>query len=187
MILGNRSIGRYELSKYLGLSLAKTRSLLNTLVDNSLAFTKGKSSGKTGTILSKNGIQLYNSLNNIFNLNLNPQFLLAYTDLILTGTQPVVLSFKTSVKDISGLYERDLAVRNGALGAISLVKRKGNWVFPDGFDFENAIIQKISFNIEFNCCIIVFGESIAASSNGAIHIAEYHLYDSVIQVVKKFL
>jgi hypothetical protein len=187
MILGNRAIGRYELSKYLNLSEAKTRALLNILIDRELAYTRGKSSGKAGTSLSDLGIKLFRSLNKIFGLHFDPKFLSAYTDLIPVGTHPVILSFKTEINSVTGLYERDLAVRNGAFGAITIVKNKENWQFPDGFDFENSILNKTILSDEFNCCVIVFADTMGNSSNGAIHIVEYHLYDSIFQVIKKFL
>ena len=71
LVLGQRSIGRYELSKFLNLSIAKTRSVLQSLIHNKLAYTMGKSSGKTGTSLTETGLQLYNTLNKLFMINIS--------------------------------------------------------------------------------------------------------------------
>ncbi|MCE7737285.1 MAG: hypothetical protein GPJ54_20520 [Candidatus Heimdallarchaeota archaeon] len=187
IILGQRSIGRYELSKLLNLSIAKTRAILNSLVKHKLAYTKGKSSGKTGTILSKTGQRFYNSLNELFRIQFNPHFISAYTNLVPVGSNPVILLFQSSLESINGLYERDTAVRYGATGAITLIKKDQNWEFPDGFNFENSQLNSLNVPESFNCCVIVYGESLGYSANGAMHIAEYHLYDDIIPIIEPFL
>lgn len=185
IILGQRSIGRYELSKFLNLSIAKTRSTLQSLVYNDLAYTMGKSSGKTGTSITDTGHQLCNSLNKLFKINFDPHFISAYTDLVPIGSNPVILLFESKSDSINGIYERDTAVRCGADGAITLIKKNGNWQFPDGFNFEDAKLSSLSIPELFNCCIIIFGKSIGNSSNGAIQIAEYHLYSDIIAIFEK--
>lgn len=187
IILGQRSIGRYELAKFLNLSIAKTRAILNLLVRNKLAYTKGKSSGKTGTILSNSGQQVCNSLNKLLKIKFNPHFISAYTNLVPIGSNPVILLFHSSLDSINGLYERDTAVRYGATGAITLIKNNRNWEFPDGFDFDNTKLNSLNVPKTFNCCVIVYGESIGYSANGAMHIAEYHLFDRIIPIIEAFL
>lgn len=187
IILGQRHIGRYELSKFLNLSIAKTRTILNLLVHHKLAYTKGKSSGKTGTILSNTGQRVYNSLNELFSIKFNPHFISAYTNLIPVGSNPVLLLFQSSLDSINGIYERDTAVRHGATGAITLIKKGDNWGFPDGFDFENSKLKNLNVPEEFNCCVIVYGDSIGYSANGAMYIAEYHLLDTIIPIIQPFL
>ncbi len=186
LILGIKPIGRYELSKYINQTLAKTRSLLNILVKNSIAHTEGQSSGKRGTSLTKSGHSLYNMLIKHVQIFVNPDLGALINDLIPRNSQYTILFFNSDTPKVTGLFERDLAVRNGAKGAISLIKNNDIWQFPDGFKISNEFSENFEVSYLFNSCIIVFSDEIGDASVGAIAIADYHLYEEIIKILSNY-
>ncbi|OLS28429.1 MAG: hypothetical protein HeimC2_06480 [Candidatus Heimdallarchaeota archaeon LC_2] len=186
MILGIKSIGRYELSKYLNQSIAKTRSLLNLLVNQNIATTSGKSSGKKGTSLTESGNKLYRDLSKHFQLYINPDLGVLINDLIPEDRSYSILFFNSDITKVTGLYERDLAVRNGAEGSVTLIKINNSWQFPDGFDISNSLSETFEVSKLFNSCIIVFSREISDSCVGAIAVAEYHLYEEIINILSDY-
>lgn len=186
LILGIKPIGRYELSKYVNQTLAKTRSLLNILVKNNIAYTEGQSSGTRGTSLTKSGHRLYNTFSKYVQLYLNPDLGELITDLIPQNSQYTMLFFNSDTAKVSGLFERDLAVRNGANGAISLIRNNDIWQFPDGFQLSNQFSENFEASNLFNSCILVFSTEIAYACAGAIAIADYHLYEEIIKLLSDY-
>ncbi len=155
-----KSIGRYVLSEYLMLSEASTRSVLERLNDAGITHSPGQSSGRRGNWLSTFGIELAEKIKQHVEL-----VEVMIEDIFATEMQGILI--RGSAKRIrDGIKQRDDAIRAGASGAITLVHKDGNWIFPNTHD--PVPVQGIENPQEDDVLIVAFQEDKTSSLVGAI-------------------
>ncbi len=185
-LLDKSSSGRYKLSDHLGITLAKTRVLLNLLVDNSLGKTSGQSSGRSGTRLTKQGREISNKLKDKIELYFDQENYKISQNLIEDGKKVVLVLLNHKIKS-NGIFERDLAVRSAADGAITLRKDENAlWIFPDDKKTNADFSIKNDLGMNYSTAVLVFADKIGFACQGAASIACYHLEDDFIQIFSKY-
>lgn len=190
LLLEKSTHGRYKLAKYLDISLAKTRGLLNLLIEKSLAKTSGQSSGRKGTRLTRDGKLVAKNLSKFMFLDIDQNLLKIPVDIISNDLLKILVLLNIKDLETTGVYERDIAVRAGAIGSITLIKNQNNaWIFPDDRSTSITELSKRDETLlnKYNTAIIVFGDHLGSIYKGATEIAHYHLGDSFITTLSPFL
>ncbi|MCY3410530.1 MAG: hypothetical protein INQ03_02730 [Candidatus Heimdallarchaeota archaeon] len=171
LAIKHSSAGRYTLARRTGLTEARIRVVTDFLRDQKLIYVR---SGRAGMILEPVGEKfvkkirtkiLANFDNDLFDL---PNSIYDHKEL---GPNYCSIALSADDIDTSGIRVRDIAIREGAKAAITLVK-KMNWHIPP----EEIPVVKINFKQslppQFNMIITVFGDnSFHACLKGAL----YHL------------
>ncbi|MHA2250270.1 MAG: DUF4443 domain-containing protein [Candidatus Kariarchaeaceae archaeon] len=185
LFLDKSSYGRYTLAKHLDISLAKTRSILNLFVEKGLAKTSGQSSGRAGTRLSKGGRALAMKLREYMAIDLGQESYTISNKILPDAKHLVLILLKTKKVRSTGIYERDLAVRSGAKGAVTLIRKQDEWIFPD--DKQHIVaefqVSKHLGNHQYNTAILVFAEKIGFACEGAATVAYHHLEDEIHEIL----
>ena len=182
LLLRDKSLGRYKLSKLMGLSKARIRSLIQYY--NKIDYTYS-SKGRGGTQLTKKGNMVMNDLNNLCALDLNCDWL-KFDEQILGDNMKYAIGFYfTKLSDTNGLDERDLAVREGAKGALTLKKIGEQIMFANDKKITELIkIIEEKKLINYNMIYIAFGENIESVLNAISAVLLYHLEDKLIELLK---
>jgi len=189
MLLNEDSFGRYKLSKYLGLSKAKTRAILEFLTEHDLAVAQ---KGRGGTKLTTKGYKLVTEFRNYCKLDWGQQMTEISPDLLPEATHKAVIYMNIADKQTTGLYERDMAVRAGAAGAITLIRSDdgSTWEFPDLGTTDQpehppdqvTVIDPTMAN-SYNILSIAFGDTIGVIYPGIVSIVMYHLSDKLVPLL----
>ncbi len=160
------SIGRAMLSKKLGLGEGATRTLISRLLRDHLIM-----SSRTGCSLSRKGEKLWKHLKSVvprkMRIEANELTFAAYNVAILIKNKAGIVK--------KGLEQRDAAVKAGALGAITLVKKGGRIVLPAissdiSSDYPKAFdqIQQLMNPIENDVIIIGCATTLKDAEYGAL-------------------
>ena len=178
LLLDNGSFGRYALSTYLGLTKAKTRTLLEQLNELDLAHSN---KGRGGTQLTHSGRELIRKIREYCYLDWNHETVKLPDDFLTNGDEMGILYFKNDGFSSNGLYERDIAVRQGALGAITLKQNnKNDWVFPnDDTTAKRIAILDHELIDNYNVMIISFGDNLGGVFSALSAVLLYHLQDEL--------
>lgn len=130
--LGNGPAGRYLLAERVGTTRAKIRRIFEELSEKGILLTPGKSSGRRGTHLTEKGVAIVNHLETLLKLYLDPPYILDETYKLDEEMSIVAIRDKNvDISKITGLFERDSAIRSGATGAVVLVRKGKKWIFPN--------------------------------------------------------
>ena len=175
MSLDAEPSGRYQLSEDLGISQSKIRTILNQLISRGLAVSP---KGRAGTQLTTKGVGIVKQIKSSILIDLNNSYVKHNSEFITSYTNYTSVLIKTDDLGTSGLYERDMAVRAGATGAITLTK-KGNWVIPpeNKEDLELLIMSDIVNN--YSQIIICFGNSKSDTLRACGAISIYYSGDEI--------
>ena len=179
VILNRIATGRYRLAKMLGISKARVRLLLELLNQHHLIISR---SGRAGTILSKKGNALMEKLRSIILVDITRSDI--EIPELKFETANSVLLIKSESIETSGIFERDLAVRAGADGAVTLIK-KDRWVIPPDKEVEMEV-RGIIDNHRYNMIIYTFGDESKVIAAG-ITIACHHLENEFMKILNEFL
>lgn len=191
--LNQQSMGRYELSNYLGLSKAKTRALLEYLHERGITQTKGKSSGRSGTSLTSLGKTLIKKIHQLAYIDFsNPKYA---SDSLNVSQSPAnidnpkpqirrVVFLKLNKNGINGISERDIAIRFGANGAITLIFNHKHWSFEDGTPIEkyDHSFNPGRFARNYNFCSIVTGTIVSSVYNSLANIISFYFKEEIIEL-----
>ncbi len=138
-LLSKKNLGRYALADQMSITKAMARRILDDLKEWDMAKTYGKSSGRKGTRLTEKGQRMSNFLNRKCKVYFTDTYVIP-NELQLNSNSYCVVALREKdldVKGITGVFERDVAVRHGADGAVVVVKKGRKWVFPnDGAETE---------------------------------------------------
>ena len=179
LLLKNKSLGRYKLSKLMGLSKARIRSLIQYY--NKIDYTYS-SKGRGGTRLTKKGLDVMCELNNLCYLDLNCDWLKVDEQILGVNMTYAVGFYITELINTNGLNERDLAVREGAKGALTLKKNGDQITFANDEKITKQIkIKEEKKSIDYNMIYIAFGESVESVLNAISAVLLYHLEDKLIK------
>ena len=157
----NKNIGRKELSKELGLGEGTVRTILNILKSKKLL-----DSTKKGHFLSNKGIA---TLNSILECISAPKSVSIHN--LYPSLKKVAVVIK-NIKSLNNLYKlRDLAVKNGADGAI-ILKFEGRLYAPES-DYEHNYqdLEKYFELINNDVVAVAFSDNVKNAENGAFAIA----------------
>jgi len=177
LLLDNTSLGRYTLSSYLGLSKARTRVILDFLKDHHLAEA---SRGRGGTSLTTKGRELLSKISPYCRLDWKHQIVDLPTELIGDNLSRAVMLLRVDDFDSNGLYERDMAVREGARGALTLQRSDRIWLFPnDDQPLHQVRIIKPRIVEKYNLMIVTFGSDLGGIYSATAAIVLYHLRDKI--------
>lgn len=171
----NKNIGRQELAKDLELGEGTTRTILEILKSKKLL-----DSTKKGHFLSKRGSE---ALSQIYELISYPKNIKVQN--IYPGLNKMGIAVK-NVSTLKGLYRlRDIAVKNGADGAITL--RFENKLYAPESDYEQDYKELESyFDFKNNdVLVIAFSNEKRHAENGALAIA-IELNDTLKKFVSHF-
>ncbi|HDJ50613.1 MAG TPA: DUF4443 domain-containing protein [Thermoprotei archaeon] len=159
-VLKTGPVGRVFLSESLGIGEGKIRKLLNELKEQGLII-----SSKAGHYLSRIGESILEEIGQrYFKITRR----LSIRSLNWPYAVEGIVRGRALRSPISknGMYERDLLVRNGALGAIVSVYKKGEARLPDteiplteaipGYVYESTVLRDL---LEEDLLIIVSGEN----------------------------
>lgn len=178
-ILNRFATGRYRLAEMLGISKARVRLLLDLLNQHHLIISR---SGRAGTILSKKGNELSEKLRSHIFVDMDKSSI--EIPELKFETASSVLLIKSESTETSGIYERDLAVRAGADGAVTLIK-EDKWVIPPDKDIEMEV-RGIIENHPYNMIIYTFGDKSKVLAAG-MTIACHHLENEIMKILDEFL
>jgi predicted transcriptional regulator len=175
MSLDSEPSGRYQLSEDLGISQSKIRTMLNQLISKGLAIA-GK--GRFGTQLTSKGTEIVNKIKTSILIDFNNSYLNHNSDFINSYAFYTSVMIKTDELTTSGLYERDIAVRAGAAGAITLIK-KGDWVIPpdNTKDSDLEILNDQVHN--YTHIVICFGSTKSYTIRACGAISSYYASDEI--------
>ena len=179
IVLNQGSTGRYKLAERLGISKARARLLLDLLNQHQLIVSRP---GRAGTILSQNGVKLIKKLNSIIFVDIDKSDI-KIPDLEFESASYVLMIISNSIKT-TGIFERDLAVRAGADGAVTLI-REDKWVIPPDRNVE-MIVHGISVNNPYNMIIYAFGDP-SKTRCAAMTIACHHIGEELLCILDEFL
>lgn len=179
MSLDAEPSGRYQLSEDLGISQSKIRTILNQLISKGLAFSP---KGRAGTQLTAEGARIVEKIKSSILIDLNNSYVKHESEFINSYASYTSVLIKTDDQNTSGLYERDMAVRAGAAGAITLI-RKGKWVIPpdNQEDSEMLILSEIVNN--YSQIIICFGKSKSDTLRACGAISIYYAGDEIDSIL----
>ncbi len=156
--MNHNSIGRYALASNLDITRAKARKILDQLKAMGFVATHGKSSGRKGTSITENGRKVINKLHGKLRICMSNEFTFPEEYRLDKFHSIVSITDKNiDLNSISGVFERDTAIRYGATGAIIVVNEKGGWIFPN--DRSPSKIISSHDDEESRGLIISFGES----------------------------
>ena len=177
-------MGRYQLSELLDLSLAKTRALLQLLTKKNITQTSGQSSGRKGTQLTSLGNKICNKILEFATIDFElPHYI--GESLQIKKMDRRVGFIRIDQIDTTGIYERDIAIRNGAEAAISLLYDKQKWIFPDGFVAGDEF-KPLNHN-KYNFASIVSGTNLGSIYNALVNIISFHLMDKLSKILSELL
>lgn len=176
------SIGRYALAELLNTSKAKARSILEEFNLRGITSTPGKSSGRSGNQLSQKGKELLNQLSKLYRIVWSSDHEFVY-DPLLESQNQIQLILKEKIQITNGLYERDIAVRGGASGAITLIKSDENWIYPDSGDIAKNITIHDGLALTWIC---VFGETESHVLGGISRLLDYFFYEKITAILDNF-
>lgn len=172
-LLQRKAMGRYTLSDKTGLSKARIRSILNSLHKDNYVQTNGKSSGRRGTSLTSDGKQILRELHEILHfysaddITIPDSLLNQNMDTSIAAT---IVNADVAINKSKSIFLRDVAVRNGADGAIicNWNDATNSFVFPeDQTPLQITIInQQKTHDDMHQVLIIAFG-----SSEGSVNIS----------------
>lgn len=157
----DKNVSRHDLSKELGLGEGTVRTILDILKSKKLI-----RSTKIGHFLSKKGTNTLSQLYEIISL---PK------QISLKNIYPEYSKIGISVKNAVGLRQlyklRDLAVKNGAEGAL-ILKFDGRLYAPESAYEQNFDDIKKYFNLkEDDVVLVAFSNNKRSAENGALAIA----------------
>lgn len=180
LLLRKRSIGRYELAKQLGITEARTKKLIRYLKDMKLIQSRV---GRAGTILTTRGEEKVLLLEKLLRLNYQDDIFSIPKDLYFENS--VEIMFNASIESI-GIDERDIAVRAGSKGGITLIK-DSKWRFPSDTNYEvNLQIHEPQI-LEMYCSIIItfgnFQDEIQSNLIAACKVVLFHLQDEIENIL----
>ena len=121
LIGDNKTVGRIQLSKMLGLGEGAIRTIMRHLSRAGLV-----KSTKQGCALSPKGISLYKRLR----ASISETYVVDARQLALDSSSTAVLVRGSAHRIRQGLEQRDAAVRAGATGACTIVVKHGGFVMP---------------------------------------------------------
>ncbi len=158
-------IGRKKLSKRLGIGEGATRTIVNKLKRRNLVQVD-----RRGCRLTQKGLALYRELTSQLMVDATPEI----KDLKLGSFHVAVLVKRGGEKVKKGIEQRDAAVKEGAMGAVTLVYQDGVLFMPSLSNvsaeyprFAKSILKK--FRMESgDALIITGGETPKTALNGAI-------------------
>ena len=160
-----RSIGRIRLSKELGLGEGTTRTLLRHLIKEGII-----QSSRSGILFSEKGKQLYSELQSKLSECLD----VPKSPLTLGSCNVAVLVRDSAKVVVSGMEQRDLAIKSGASGATTLVFSDNKLSLPTGEENLSESMPELHnklvthFNPKENDVIIVgCGENRVIAEIGA--------------------
>ncbi len=165
-IIGDHpGIGRKELSRRLGLGEGSVRTLLSKLKSNDLVTIT-----KEGCTLSANGIEIYNWLNE----KISPIYEVDLRE-IWEHQFSVGIVVKNGERLVRrGIEQRDVAIKFGAAGAMTLILKSGKLLMPeitnlsDEFpEFASKLIDNF-FLKEGDVLIIAGASNLYDASYGAL-------------------
>lgn len=171
----NKNIGRKELAKELELGEGTIRTILEILKSKKLL-----DSTKKGHFLGKKGSEILNQIYNCISMPKNVTVQNLYPNLKQIG---VVIK---NVLNLKGLYMlRDIAVKNGADGAI-ILKFEGKLYAPES-DYEQDYqeLEKCFDLKNDDVLIIAFSNKKRNAENGALAIA-IELNDTLKKFISDF-
>ena len=156
----NKNIGRQELSKDLELGEGTIRTILETLKSKNLL-----DSTKKGHFLSKQGIEI---LKNIYKLMSYPKVINVQTLYQNLNKVGVVIKNALNLKELYKL--RDIAVKNGADGAIILKFDSKLYAPESNYEQDYKELEK-HFELKNNdVLVIAFSNEKRHAENGALSI-----------------
>ncbi len=179
MSLDAEPSGRYQLSEDLGISQSKIRTILNQLISKGLAIS---TKGRAGTQLTPGGAGIVEKIKSTILIDLNNSYIKHGSEFLNSYTSYTSVMIKTDEMDTSGLYERDMAVRAGAAGAITLT-HKGKWVIPPDNkpDTELVILDENVNN--YSRIIICFGTSKSDTLRACGAISVYYAGEEIDSIL----
>ena len=121
----DKSVGRTQLSKTLGLGEGTTRTIIRHLTLARLV-----KSSKQGCNLTTKGLLLYKRLRS----RLSKTYVVNAGQLSLDNASTAVLVKKSAQNVKQGIEQRDATVRSGATGACTILMKNGRLVMPQGSD-----------------------------------------------------
>jgi len=164
-IIGRKTMGRAKLSKELGLGEGATRTLISRLTNGGL------------TTVSKRGIQLTRSGLSIleeFRRSFPKEAIVPKSSITVSVHNFGILIRKGGSKVRSGIEQRDAAVRAGAVGAVTLLFRRGRLQMPPMKEFAGKGWEKIARGImdifdpkDSDAIVICGAESARKAEDGA--------------------
>jgi len=140
LLIGDeKSVGRSQLSKTLGLGEGTTRTIIRHLTHAKLV-----KSSRQGCTLTPNGALLYKRLRS----RLSKTTPVNAGQLSLDNASTAVLIKKSAHSVRQGIQERDAAVRSGATGACTILMKHGRLVMPQGsgewkMDLDDPFAQEL--------------------------------------------
>ncbi len=149
LVSGNEAVGRIRLSKELNIGEGATRTLLRHLKNEGIT-----QSSRSGITLSETGVKLFSDLQSRLSKGTEVP-----SSPLTVGAFNIAILVKGTAKSIrSGMEQRDIAIKNCALGATTLVFRNNKLSLPTGEEsisnlMRNELVSK--FNLEENDVIIV--------------------------------
>lgn len=178
-ILNRSATGRYRLAEMLGISKARVRLLLALLNQHHLIISR---SGRAGTILSQKGNSLMEKMRSLILIEMDKS-IIKIPELQFETANSILLIKSDSI-ETSGIFERDLAVRAGADGAVTLIK-EDRWVIPPDKEIEMEV-RGITKNHPYNMIIYTFGDESRVLAAG-MTIACHHLVEEFMKILDEFL
>lgn len=178
-ILNRSATGRYRLAEMLGISKARVRLLLALLNQHHLIISR---SGRAGTILSQKGNSLMEKMRSLILIEMDKS-IIEIPELQFETANSILLIKSDSI-ETSGIFERDLAVRAGADGAVTLIK-EDRWVIPPDKEIEMEV-RGITKNHPYNMIIYTFGDESRVLAAG-MTIACHHLVEEFMKILDEFL
>jgi len=134
-----KSVGRTQLSKALGLGEGTTRTIIRHLTLARLV-----RSSKQGCTLTPKGLSLYKHLRS----KISKTSVVNAGQLSLDTASTAVLVKKSAQGVKQGIEQRDAAVRSGATGACTILMKHGRLVMPQGpnewkLDLDDPLAQEL--------------------------------------------
>ncbi len=177
LILQRKSIGRYQLSEMLGVTRAKTRNILDKLQNDGIIHQRA---GRAGSVLSEKGVEIVEKLNRYVALN-HEEGIFSIPEDLHIGSDHLSILFNAPI-DTIGLDERDIAVRSGATGAITLIYDKHWYIPPNDEPPVKLNVRDSELLNRYRIIIITFGDQrynlIAASK-----VVYHHLTEEISEIL----
>lgn len=164
-IIGHKTMGRAKLSDELGLGEGATRTLINRLTNGGLTTVS-----KRGIQLTRSGLSILEEFRRSF-----PKEAIVPKSSITVGLHNFgILIRKGGSKVRSGIEQRDAAVRAGAVGAVTLLFRRGRLQMPPMKEFAGKGWEEIARGImdifdpkDSDAIVICGAESVRKAEDGA--------------------
>ena len=121
LLIGDKTIGRIQLSRKLGLGEGAVRTILRRLSRAGLV-----RSTRRGCALSPKGLSLHKRLR----ASISETHVVDARQLALDSSSTAILVRRSAQRVRQGLEQRDVAVRAGATGACTMLAKRGGFVMP---------------------------------------------------------